>query len=335
MTRSSNILIILIYGLLLALFWVAGYTNEPIALESFTPWAQFIDTHALSYPVVTLALTGVLTVVISFLVTQMTIRRISMMEGSLLPALLFLVISCALCNSIYSLRPLLCVIFIILSINNLLRSTSIKSIASGTVILSGFWASIAILIFPESYTIALVVILGLVVLRGFEIRELLAMVVGMLITPVFITLISYIMDYDMGGYLSSITTHLGEGRNGYQAIIAFENPLQTAFVGILALLLLLSMTGGKRTRTSNSPAERRVRGLFMIFTWILAISLLLSPEHSLYFATIAALPLSIVLASSLGGRKKRILANILYALLIACGLAINFADKIFPLIWIQ
>ncbi len=335
MTRTSNIPIILLYTILLSLFWGAAYTSEPVAVESFTPWAKSIDTFAVENPEITLIFTALLTIVISFMVTQLTIRRIAMLGGSFLPALLFLTISSGLCNSAFSIRALLSTLFIIISINNLLQSSSIKGPASGIVILSGFWVSLAVLIFPQSYTVLVAMILGLAMLRDFDLLEWIAIIVGMAIVPVFIALISYVMGYQIADYLNNITMYLSQGKVGYELIFLQGNPLQLIFIGILVLLFLLSMSGGKRRgQTSNSPQERRVFRFFILFTWIIAISLLLSPEHSLYFSSVAALPLSIVLASSLKGRGKRIIANILYALLIACALLLNFADDMpFTLQW--
>jgi len=305
--------------IVLVLTWTGSF------LQPHSPAELYFDIKPMPLFVLLLALTGsnplisvlfafVLVVLISFMLVNFNTSVFFISERTFLPALIY-----GLLTSFFPqqqvLNPVLpASVFMILAIRRIMDSYRIQGTAFSFYD-AGMLISIGSLFYATFVWFGLLLIIGIVILRTGNIKEILISVFGLL-TPLFILYgFFYITGKDMHLLLAAVTYNL------FTKVSNFDIPPETLVAGIISGFIIL--ISASHLLTVINAKKIKSRKTFVLLFWIVIITIvlyLLFKSVSVEIIWLTAIPACYFLSHYfVFAKRKRIPAILLAILFILSG----------------
>lgn len=337
LTRQSLLKTLLYFVLLAAIFWGAELFHPEregmvaaaqaaalqggASLQARMPLGILIDNLIRSVPTVGILLSSLLVFVNSFFVTRIVIRNVIFLERTYMPSIVYLLISSGYYNSYMSFRPLLVAFLLLLAAELIFRSYNYKALATGAYMAVGFIFGTAAAVYAPALFFVVLLPVGLIIFRLFDIREWIAAFGGWLL-PLFFS--AYGVWLCGGEFLGIFPAALDAlltpvPMPSYQLFSSFE----WTFIGCVAVLFVLSIVTflGRSRSYKLKPFKA-----YIFFIWMLLVSVLVlafAPCRSLYQLTVIAIPLAVIIPTYFNSRKPNFVSNFLYVLMMGCAVVIH------------
>lgn len=334
LTRQSLLKTLLYFVLLAVIFWgaelfhpvrsglvAAGHNTPSGTPMAGVPLGTLID-HWLSFvPGIGILLSSLLVFVNSFFVTRIVIRNVIFLERTYMPAIIYLLVSSGYYNSYMSFRPLLVAFLLLVALEIIFRSYNYKPLASGVYMTVGFIFGLAGAIYAPALLLVVLIPVGLVIFRLFDLREWVAALGGWLLSIFFSAYGVWLAGGDFLGTFENIRTALLTPR-ALPSVKLFSS-FEWTFIGCIVILFILSMiTFFGRSRSYKLKPFKVY--IYFIWMWaVLVLILVFLPARSLYLLPILAIPLAVIIPTYFNSRKPNFISNFLYVLLMGCAVVIH------------
>lgn len=250
-----------------------------------------------------------LVLLMSFLVVNFNTSQFFINERTFLPGIIYVLLT-GLFTSHQLLNPILpASIFLMIAIRRIMDAYRIQGTA-----FNFFDASILIgtgsLFYANLVWFELLVIVGIIILRTGNIKELVISIIGF-ITP---ALISFGLYYVLGKDITSLPVILYNNLFGVSDRYIFSGPV----IAGLVLLGIMVLTATIFLLSRLSTKKIKSRKTFTELIWALIISFVVYfalPSASVELFWLAAIPISYILAHFLIFTKKKLVPEIFFAML--------------------
>jgi len=250
----------------------------------------------------------VIVALIAFLLISFNSTSLFISERTFLPALIY-ILTIGIFPELRLLNAVLpATLFLLLSIKRIMDGYRKPGIAYNFFD-AALLISTGSLFYANLIWFGLLVIIGIALLRTWNIREIALSVVG-LITPYFITVGIY---YVMGREVSSVLSGMVENIVSYTGSFVFLRLTIIAliFAGVMTAISTVYLIMHLNTK------KIKTRQTFILLIWILIISAIVyafTPSVSVEIIYLAGLPVSYILAHYYLSMKKRIVPEVVFTL---------------------
>lgn len=334
LTRQSLLKTILYFVLLAVIFWgaelfqpersglvAAAHDTQMLTPPAGTPLGTLLDQWIRQVPGIGILLSSILVFINSFVVTRLVIRNVIFLERTYMPAIIYLLVSSGYYNSYMSFRPLLVALLVLIAAENIFRSYNYKALATGPYMVVGFTLGAAGAIYAPALFLVILLPIGLLLFRLFDLREWIAALGGWLI-PLFFSAYGVWL---AGGNFTDTFVQCRDA-------LLTSTPLPPAklfssfewtFIGCVVILFILSIITflGRRREYKLKPFK-----VYIYFIWMLIVTasiLAFVPSRSLYQLPILAIPLAVIIPTYFNSRKPNFVTNFLYVLMMGCAVVIH------------
>lgn len=264
---------------------------EPLqTLKYGTPVELLINRFGIAYPMLSSVFAFVIAIVVVSMMHRLNNRYIFIPQRSVIPILLFVVISFSFISLQHLTSALVAMPLLILSLNSIFASYR-KDYAEGEFFLASFFLGLASIVYLPSLIFILMIIFSILVMRPFSWREWVAMLAGVVVPLLF--LVTYYIFFDENAL------QLLESLSSDVVISAIPKKMNNFFgYGFFAVLtiaafyasfFLLSWIGTQKVRTNK---------IFLVFysmIFIGGIAYFVVPTVSKEIMLVVSLPLSYIL----------------------------------------
>jgi hypothetical protein len=304
--------VILFIIITLGVLWISAFLNPrmPVsAIYETRPMPLYYIVRLLigSNPAPGMILSFLMFSLLLFMLVNFNTTVFFINERTFLPAVIFLLFS-ALFPQYQVLNPVLpAVLFLMLAVIRIMDSYRKPGIAFNFFD-AGIFIGIGSLFYANMVWFGLLVIIGIVLLRTGNIREIAVSILG-LVTPFIITVgLYYVLGKDISSFISDIRNNIFGETPGYTF------PRLTIIVMIYTgLILLVSITYLLLQINSKKIKSRKT---FYLLLWGFFISLtlyLILPSVSVEIVWITGIPASYFLAHFFVFVRKKLIPEILFA----------------------
>ena len=269
-----------------------------------TPVELLINRFGIAYPILSSALAFIIAIIVISMMQRLNNRYIFVPQRSIIPILLFVIISFSFISLQHLTSALVSMPLLILSLNSIFASYR-KDYAEGEFFLASFFIGLASIVYLPSMIFILMVIFSILVMRPFSWREWVAMLAGLLVPLLF--LVTYYVFFDDNA-LELLRTF-----NPAKIIAAIPKKMNSFFgYGFLAVLtvaaiyatfFILSWVGTQKVRTNK---------IFLVFYSMIFIgtaAYFVIPTVSKEIMLVVSLPLSYILGVFLTFTRRTFVAD--------------------------
>ena len=315
--RRDTIQVYATFILISVAIWVKSLMGvgewEPLrTLEYGTPVELLINRFGIANPMLSSILAFVIAVFVILMMHRLNNRYIFVPQRSIIPALLFVIISFSF-TSLQHLSPALVAMpFLILSLDSIFASYR-KDYAEGEFFLASFFVALAAIAYLPSLVFMVMIVFSMFIMRSFSWREWVAMLAGAVVPLLF--LVTYYLFFEPNS-LELLKTF-----DPVKIIAAIPKRMNSFFgYGFLAVLtiaviyasfFMLSWIGTQKVRTNK---------IFLVFYSMIAIggfAYLMIPTVSKEIMLVVSLPLSYILGVFLIFTRRTFVADAILMTILA------------------
>lgn len=251
------------------------------------------------------------------LITYSDYEEFFINQKTFLPALFYVIINCAYPGNQVMNPVIVATLFLNCAFMRIMDSYK-QSGVSSHFFDAALIIGIGSLFYANLIWYGLLIFIGIIVLRSFDIREFLSGIIG-LVTPLGITIaIYYLTDQSIPSLFANYTANLfmddGLPFMSVSSIIVF------VLIGVFIVISIFNLIGGMNTK------KIKVRKSFNMLMWTLAISVLLfvfSPSTSFEILWLLSFPCCFFLGHYFVYAKRQRLAGIMFDIIILSVCAIQ------------
>lgn len=329
--KRTGPLTVFLIAVVLILLWIGAFLKLKEGFSLYfdldpMPLYGLISSVTGTHPVPGLILSFILLAVMAFLMVNLNTILFFINERTFLPALFYILLS-GLFPQYQLLNPaIISAVFLMMAVKRIMESYRVQGTAY-SFFDAGILISVGSLFYVNLIWFGLITIIGILLLRPFNFREILLSLIGLITPYIFTVAIYYVLGHEPFDFLDLIVYNMFEKQGEF----AF-NPFTIAgiiFTGLLMLIAvgqLFMIIGFKKIQS---------RKIFSALLWIFVISILvyfLVPAVSIEMIWIAAIPVSYYLSHYMIFVKKKLMAEIIFNLFLLLVIIIQLWDlKIFTL----
>lgn len=313
--RGTSPGVILLMSLTLVILWISAFIDPPMpsgAIYDTSPMPLFGILKFLigNTPVAGVIFSFSILCLVLFLLVNFNTSQFFINERTFLPAALYILFS-ALFPYCQTLNPVLpAVVFLMLAIRRIMDSYRKPDIAYNFFDAS-ILISIGSLFYANMIWFGILAIVGIVIIRTGNIREMGVAILGLITPYTIVTGLYYVFGKDLVLFFSDIRQNLfGESEGYIFSRLTLVAILYSGLILILGIAFLLRGMNSKKIKA---------RKTFSILLWGFFISLIIYfalPSVSFEMIWITAMPASYILAHYFVFVKKKILPEIIFSGLI-------------------
>lgn len=317
--KSRQPFLLLLLPFIISAFWIKWFSNPIINIDVSTqmPFTRFLVEWLKDAPVYL----GVLSIIVS-LVTAYTIyyvvERYNLLRvGNNLPSLVYILIIGALPVYIGFNPIVFSALFVLIALVRLMRAYS-EHMSIACFFDAGFFIGLAAGFYLQSLLFIIFIIIGMMSIGRFNLRELLAVFLGLLLPFIFIWTYSFYID-DLT-HLYELFSHFNSLSIAYDAISVYE----WSFIGFIFFLFIVSVGGFFLRNPLNEIFEIK---FYTILFWILLVCLMFPIFfYPMGFEILlcASIPLSFFIGRYFAIQRHKWLGDMLFILLIVCAFVLQF-----------
>jgi hypothetical protein len=316
---------VFLIAIVLILLWIGAFLKLKEGFSLYfdldpMPLYGFISGLTGTHPAPGLILSFILLGVMIFLMVNLNTTLFFINERTFLPALFYVLLS-GLFPQYQLLNPaIISAVFLMMAIKRIMESYRVQGTAY-SFFDAGLLIAIGSLFYINLIWFGLITFIGILLLRPFNLREILLSILGLL-TPFILTVaIYYVLGRDPLDFLDLIIYNMFEKEGEF----AF-NPFSIAgiiFTGLLmfvAIAQLFMVIGTKKIQS---------RKIFSVLLWVFIISVVvyfLVPAVSIEMIWIAAIPVSYYLSHYMIFVRRKVLTEVLFDILILFVIVIQLLD---------
>ncbi|MGE0077839.1 MAG: DUF6427 family protein [Bacteroidales bacterium] len=319
--RKSQLTTIITVICVFAAIWLKTFINgasfpfifDSINMPLYQLVAKFLPPNLFYSKIVTF----LIIIAVAIYLLQLNSRFIIIKQRTYLPALFFFLISSALVP-VQRINPaVFASLFITIGLDHIF-SIYQKHDPLDNLFRAGISLSIASLFYAPAITIYLLLLIGLLILRAFDLREWVVALLGLALPWGFLLLIRFWLNIDFESTMNMVSNNLiTKTESSINDIIPI---IFTALVGIPTLVALLYAIPNM---ANQKISIRKYQNLFL---WMLLISLLtfaLVPTCSYEIAYILAIPLSFQLSNYFSNVKVKFWPKLLFILVFVAAIVVQ------------
>lgn len=282
------------------------------------PFYGFLASLTGTHPMPGIILAMILTGLMAFLVVSLNTSLFFINERTFLPALFYIMLT-GLFPQYQVLNPsLLAAVFLMIAVKRVIDAYRVQGIAY-TFYDAGLLIGIGSLFYANLIWFGIVTLIGILLLRTVNAREILLSILGVATPFVLGTGIYYAIGKPPQAFISL----LGYNLFGKHTAFALIPPgiaalIFTSLLVLAALIQLFAMLGSKKIQS---------RKVFSILIWVLIVSVLvflIVPSASVEMIYIGAIPVSYLLTHYFIFLKRKVLPEVLFILFFLLILSIQF-----------
>lgn len=321
-----NILCIALFGVIAMSVLLAGPLQGSLG-DVFAHRGSSVELFLLRcatmWPWVGRALTVGLLLVNSFYITRLTIRSVVYLSHSFMPALFLMCFGFSSFSTIYSFVPLLSVLMVLLSVDGMTGSFTVKGLASGRWFLVGVYVALAGIFYLPCTLFLVMLPLGLLLFRGFDLREWVAAFGGYALMLFYCAFADY---FAMGGdFIDTfwvIAAFWGDilFMGGVMEFVDGYSVVDWVLLGGCVLAAFISIIAFWLRGVVYIPLELRTFDFLILMLVVLSAFVLVSGVSMASFLPLFAVALAFVLPPYFVNHGKTLLANLLLLIIVAASL---------------
>lgn len=322
---------VFLIAVVLILLWVGAFLKLKEGFSLYfdldpMPLYGIISGVTGTHPVPGLILSFILLAVMVFLMVNLNTTLFFINERTFLPALFYILLS-GLFPQYQLLNPaIISALFLMMAIKRIMESYRVQGTAY-SFFDAGILISVGSLFYVHLIWFGLISIIGILLMRPFNFREILLSFIGLLTPYIFTVAIFYVLGHNPFDFLDLVVYNMFEKEGEF----AF-NPFTIAGVIFTGLLMLLAIGQLFMVISTKKIQSRKI---FSVLLWIFIIAVLaysLIPAVSIEMIWIAAIPVSYYLSHYMIFAKRKVLTEILFDILLLLVIVIQLWDlKIFTL----
>ncbi|MFH0842930.1 MAG: DUF6427 family protein [Bacteroidota bacterium] len=304
--------VIFLTGLTLAGFWISAFIDPQAPGQAVyetdpMPLYSLLRSIAGTSPLAGVIFSFSVMVVMVFLITWFNTSVFFLNERTFLPALFFILI-CALFPECRVINPVMPgALFLMLALMKIMNTYRISGTAFNFFD-AGILISVGSLFYMNLIWFWLLVIVGIALLRTWNLREIAISVLG-LITPYILILgLYYVLGKDIGAYLADIRINLFGETQGYDfSRLTIIVLILWSMVFLVSLSFLLMQMSSKKIKS---------RKTFFLLLWSLAAALtvyFLLPSASVEMIYLTAVPVCYIMAHFFVFARKKLVPEIIFS----------------------
>lgn len=284
-----------------------------------TPVEQLLMVGADMSPLAAKILTAGVLLINSFYITRLTIRSVVYLSHSFLPAMFLMCLGFSSFGSVYSFVALLSILMVLLSIDGMVGSYSVKGLASGRWFVVGVYAGLAGVIYMPCTLFAVMIPLGLMFFRAFDIREWTAAVAGYALMLFYCAFADY---FAMGGgFFDTFKDIIAFWRDmsPLKGVLAFTDSYflpDWVLLGASTVAALLSVVSFVAKGSVYKPLELRTFEFLILMLIITAVVVLLSGVSMISFLPLLSMALAFVLPAYFVNHGGTFISNFLFVVIL-------------------
>jgi hypothetical protein len=272
----------------------------------------------LSGPIAQGLLSTILVYIQALLINRLVIKHSLTRENSLIPGLLYILLSAFMTEFLYLSGELIGLTFIITAVYIILKTYNQKEVASD-MFGSGFLIGLAGLFYFPYYFFLVISALSFLILKSFTFKDRLQHTVGffvptflLLVWEIFVELDKWVIpNYLLANFKFSFTLLIQD----------MKGLLVASFIGFFMLLSLYNYS--KYLSQKATSTQRKIDILYWVTLFSLA-SILFTPTVNYSHIIILGFPVSIFIAMSFLSFKNKIAAEIIHLFMIIFAIMIQF-----------
>ena len=260
-----------------------GISNWPYNTENQTDAYRFIEQFLPETYYLNVLVATFLVFINAAQINNIVIRNRIAKDINLFPGMVFIILS-SLHKDMFWVSPqLISITFLLGGVGNIMRIYQ-KPNSSGYIFNTGFFVGLATIFYPPNFLFLIFGIISILVLRKFDLREIIQLFVGFILVFFFVAFIRYWNDLDFNVFAN----YLSKTDLSFSPLVLRLNEWIIILIGVL--LLLTSMTNYRKFTIKKSiQSQKKVNLIY----WFMVIAIITLPFLSTTFLFPSLLVLNI------------------------------------------
>ena len=325
-TRPNAVQAVIVSIFLIGMILSPPHSFEQIQL-TFTPLQQWLNFFFASNIWVLYGTSFIMLSVTTILIGRVGTRSSTMAYKGYSAMIIFLCLTLSLVDVTQTPRSLLSLLFIMISLNNIMNSRRSEVLSAGQWATAGWWIGLASLTSSESILMILIIPLGLLFHRTWNTKEFLSAIGGLLL-PCALINFTYIT-FDITASLINVgMDNLWLYPSFFDIMSNQDTLIYNYFTYSLIGLSIFSLLGFLLSRnTLHSTLRGYIANFILLLT--LTASIVLSPFFSPTTILLLYIPLSFILAKGFESKRPNLWLSTLYIVFILGAILCKYHSLIF------